>query len=155
MLITRHILMRESNSRRILFVSCNNHFANHGCCLCLFWCLRQESNLRRRDFQSLALPPELQRHITRQFSRVAPRLRFSESVLGGAFFCCNCLLQDTFFSCKAFHSAHSCSFNKRSLIEPKGIKICCTYLLNLQDAFVQTSEMTKSYIGILSHVVCC
>ena len=28
--------MRESNSRRILFVSCNNHFANHGCCLCLF-----------------------------------------------------------------------------------------------------------------------
>lgn len=30
-----------------------------------FWCLRQESNLRRRDFRSLALPTELPRHITR------------------------------------------------------------------------------------------
>ena len=70
-------------------------------------------------------------------------------------FGCLRLLQDTFFSSKAFHSAHSCSFNKRSLIELKGIKICCLYLLNLQDAFVQTSEMIKSCIGILAYFVCC
>ena len=31
-----------------------------------FWCLGQESNLRRRDFQSLALPSELPRHMTRR-----------------------------------------------------------------------------------------
>ena len=29
----------------------------------VFWCLRVESNRRHRDFQSLALPTELQRHI--------------------------------------------------------------------------------------------
>ena len=28
------------------------------------WCLRVESNRRHRDFQSLALPTELQRHVT-------------------------------------------------------------------------------------------
>ena len=31
-----------------------------------FWCLGQESNLRRRDNQSLALPTELPRRITRR-----------------------------------------------------------------------------------------
>ena len=36
------------------------------CCLCLYWCFRQGSNLRRMDFQSIALPSELQKHITRR-----------------------------------------------------------------------------------------
>ena len=35
------------------------------------WCLRSESNQRHADFQSAALPTELQRHINSAFGRLA------------------------------------------------------------------------------------
>ena len=42
-----------------------------------FWCPRQESNLRRRDFQSHALPTELPRHITRQVAALPHGIGFT------------------------------------------------------------------------------
>ena len=57
------------------------------------WCIRQESNLRRRDFQSLALPTELPMHMTRQvITSPCDFVLLYETLLGGLT-CCTCLFR--------------------------------------------------------------
>ncbi len=73
--------------RFIETVLCGAYFA-----VIALWCLGQESNLRRRDFQSLALPTELPRHIrTRQAITSPCDFVLLYETLLGSLTCCTCL----------------------------------------------------------------
>ena len=84
----------ESRTRvRGFSVLCFNQLSYSQVAVGALWCPRQESNLRRRNFQSLALPTELQRHMTRQvITSPCDFVLLYETLLGGLT-CCTCLLK--------------------------------------------------------------